>query len=103
MALCEPTMRSRKRSPSTPADGRERLFARIAELEQRIQLLEARVRRVAARTEDETRQGHSSPVRVPRPRPRCPGCLLELPKGRRGENCVWCGFYFEAVGRRAMK
>ncbi|RKG67751.1 hypothetical protein D7V88_40955, partial [Corallococcus terminator] len=35
-----------------------------------------------------------------RARPRCPGCTLELPRGRRGESCVWCGFVFAAVARR---
>jgi len=73
---------------------RERLAARITDLEDRLMLLEARVRRSAA--EAEGRRTHK-PVRVTRPRPRCPGCLLELPKGRRGETCVWCGFVFSAV------
>lgn len=94
-------MPARKRSPSTPEEGRERLYARIAELEQRIQLLEARVRRVAHQADEKA--GGKAPTRPPKPRPRCPGCLLELPKGRRGECCVWCGFYFEALDRRAMK
>jgi hypothetical protein len=38
-----------------------------------------------------------------RARPRCPGCTLELPRGRRKETCVWCGFHFSAVRRRASK
>ncbi len=71
-----------------------RLSARIADLEQRLMLLEARMRRTAAAAESP--RGHR-PVPAPRPRPRCPGCLLELPKGRRGETCVWCGFVFDAV------
>jgi len=86
---------------STRGFARERgaLMARIADLEVRLQLLEARVRREAA----ESRQAippdaaHSRKAEA-RKRPRCPGCLLELPKGRRGDACVWCGFQFDAVG-----
>ncbi len=83
-----------------------RLHARIAELEQRIQLLEARMRRVVAEAEGKGQaegKGRKPAARSVRPRPRCPGCRLELPKGPRGESCVWCGFMFEALGRRAMK
>jgi len=93
-------MPRRKRREALPEEGRERLQARIAELEQRLQLLEARVRRVSPAREE---KGEEADVPTPRPRPRCPGCHLELPKGRRGECCVWCGFYFEAAPRRAMK
>jgi len=100
MAVFPPPMPARKRREAPIEDGRERLQARIAELEQRLQLLEARVRRVAVTSEE---KGDKSDGRTPRPRPRCPGCRLELPKGRRGECCVWCGFYFEAAPRRAMK
>lgn len=88
-------MRSRRRQEHL--EQRElsaRLSARIADLEQRLMLLEARMRRTAAAVESPRgrRQGPT-----PRPRPRCPGCLLELPKGRRAETCVWCGFVFDAV------
>lgn len=81
----------------------EKLSARIADLELRIRLLEARFRASAA---EEARRralesGKSAKAAAPpRPRPRCPGCLLESPPGRRGDTCVWCGFRFEAVKAR---
>ena len=80
----------------------EKLSARIADLELRIRLLEARFRASAA---EEARRralesGKAAKVVPPRPRPRCPGCLLESPPGRRGDSCVWCGFRFEAVKAR---
>lgn len=85
------------------AEERAQLLARIEDLELRMKLLEARVRglnadqrRKSAATE--TAQA-SKQARRSRPRLRCPGCLLELPKGRRGETCVWCGFRFDAVRR----
>lgn len=78
------------------------LTARIAELEWRIKLLEARVRNVSADVRKQS--GPPGPTeslakarRRVRERPRCLGCLLELPPGRRGESCVWCGFIFDAV------
>lgn len=88
-------MRSR-RLEDEDRNQRERLSARVAELEQRVMLLEARLRRTVA--EQKARRG-KGPVRTARPRPRCPGCLLELPKGRRHDKdtCVWCGFVFAAV------
>ena len=42
-----------------------------------------------------------TPERRRRSRPRCPGCMLELPQGRKGQSCVWCGFRFDAVTRRS--
>ncbi|HYR54732.1 MAG TPA: hypothetical protein VEM39_01360 [Myxococcaceae bacterium] len=81
----------------------EKLSARIADLELRIRLLEARFRASAAeearRRALESGKGAKAAV-PPRPRPRCPGCLLESPPGRRGDSCVWCGFRFEAVKAR---
>lgn len=84
------------------------LLARIADLELRMKLLEARVRRDAAeqrsRGRIEVRRPLAKVVRTEKPRPRCPGCTLELPKGRRGVECVWCGFRFDALelfGRRS--
>src|SRR5260370_33211961 len=76
----------------------KKLSAGIADLERRIRLLEARFRASAA---EEARRralesGKAAKVVPPRPRPRCPGCLLESPPGRRGDSCVWCGFRFEA-------
>ncbi len=85
-----------------------KLAGRIAELELRLKLLEARVRTLAA---DERRkaEGSGAPDQTSkhservRERPRCPGCLLELPPGRRGDSCVWCGFRFEALKARASR
>ena len=83
------------------------MSARVADLEIRVRLLEAKVRELTAHQ----RQAEAAkpPSKVPtraartRARPRCPGCLLELPKGRRGETCVWCGFMFSAVGGRTFR
>jgi hypothetical protein len=76
------------------------LADRVADLELRIRLLEARLRQVAGRSAPEGRGRSSNDLK---PQPRCPGCLLELPKGRRTESCVWCGFVFDALGERAVK
>lgn len=76
-----------------------KLRARIEELELRVKLLEARVRSglvQGRRPVDEVRV-RSAQARRSRPRPRCGGCHLELPPGRRGESCVWCGFQLDAV------
>ncbi len=100
------------RNPPSPKqlECEVRLAGRIADLELRLKLLEARVRTLAA---DEGRrkgaegsgtreQTSKHPERV-RQRRRCPGCLLELPRGRRGDSCVWCGFRFEALKARASR
>lgn len=88
---------SGRRPPLAIAHG-STLMARIEDLELRIKLLEARLR--AATFE------HPAP-KGPRPqrkeRPRCPGCVLEIPPGRRKESCGWCGFRFEAVGGLARR
>jgi len=76
---------------------RERLWSRVAELERRVLRLEARVRLTSAELQVQTGGGKAGPARAGRARPRCPGCLLELPRGRKGETCVWCGFVFAAV------
>jgi hypothetical protein len=75
------------------------LRARIEDLELRMKLLEARVRAgfAQARAPQREAAARSRAARRSRPRPRCAGCLLELPVGRRGDSCVWCGFRFEAV------
>lgn len=90
------------------AEERAKLQARIEDLELRMKLLEARVRAVYADRRRESAAVEtakaSKQARRSRPRLRCPGCILELPPGRRGETCVWCGFRFDAlprVGRRA--
>jgi len=88
---------SRRQPPSSPET--EQLRTRVAELEDRLRLLEAHVRRLNAQAAALAQASRRPLPRVPavRPRPRCPGCRLELPKGRRGEACVWCGFVFDAV------
>lgn len=77
------------------------LLSRIADLEQRMKLLEARVRREAAESRSRGRLDVGRPVarvvRTPKARPRCPGCTLELPPGKKGVQCVWCGFRFDAA------
>jgi hypothetical protein len=94
-------LRRRTQSPS-PMPGLDPLAERVADLELRLRLLEARLRQVtgpSAHSEARNPRGSNEQ----KPRPRCPGCLLELPKGRRGESCVWCGFVFDALGKRAAK
>ena len=99
MALFNQGMRSRK--PSRADDQRARLEARIEDLELRVKLLEARVRSTTLQarrpTPAELRAIKSREARRSRMRPRCPGCTLELPPGRKGTSCVWCGFQFDAV------
>lgn len=90
-------MRSR-RAQTSPADAEQRLSARIGDLEQRIRMLEAHLRRLSAEEQKPARGRKPAPPA--RPRPRCPGCKLELPKGRRGDACVWCGFIFDALPAR---
>jgi hypothetical protein len=90
------------RRTRSDADLAVRLAGRIAELEDRIRALELRVARVA-RTGG---RGPAEKTALHPPTPsasRCPGCLLELPRGRRGSSCVWCGFVFAAVRRRAAR
>jgi hypothetical protein len=97
-------MRSPARRQPPDADIHARLSARIEALEDRLRRLEQHVRRAAST--GQVRAKASKParqVRQARPLPRCPGCTLELPRGRRGKTCVWCGFHFSAVRRRAGK
>ncbi|WP_426752143.1 hypothetical protein [Myxococcus sp. Y35] len=93
-----------RRQPSeAPEAVQVRLSARIAALEDRVRLLEARLRLKVATLAPVARKGSrraAEPTPPARARPRCPGCTLELPRGRRGESCVWCGFVFSAVTRR---
>ncbi|MCA2977935.1 MAG: hypothetical protein INH41_27910 [Myxococcaceae bacterium] len=89
-----------RRSQTLSADEKRVLLERIADLELRMRHLEARVRREAAEARARGTTGGlraaARVVRPERPRPRCPGCTLELPKGPRGVECVWCGFRFDA-------
>ncbi|WP_163786867.1 hypothetical protein [Myxococcus vastator] len=103
-----------RRQPSeAPEAVQARLSARIAALEDRVRRLEARLRLKVAVTGPSVepasepsvapaarRTAQRAAERPVRARPRCPGCTLELPRGRRGESCVWCGFVFSAVTRR---
>jgi hypothetical protein len=68
----------------------DELTAQVAALEVRVRLLE---RRLSAKAAEPPR----APKRRGPPRPTCAGCSLELPAGRRGTTCVWCGFRFDAV------
>jgi hypothetical protein len=89
-----------RRSTTLSADERRRLMGRIDDLELRLKLLEARVRRDSAERRSGRRVAVNGPVakvaRQSKPLPRCAGCTLELPKGFKGVECVWCGFRFDA-------
>ncbi|MGO9830550.1 MAG: hypothetical protein ACLPJH_10450 [Myxococcaceae bacterium] len=90
------------RRARSDADLAVRLAGRIAELEDRIRALELRVARVSK--SGERVAAEKAALRPPTPSAsRCPGCLLERPRGRRGPACVWCGFVFSAVRRRAAR
>ncbi|TQF09509.1 hypothetical protein FJV41_44205 [Myxococcus llanfairpwllgwyngyllgogerychwyrndrobwllllantysiliogogogochensis] len=95
-----------RRQPSETAEElHARLSTRVAALEDRVRRLEARLRAasprpVATPRSTSGRAAEPSKPESRRARPRCPGCTLELPPGRRGESCVWCGFVFSAVTRR---
>nr|BDT34739.1 hypothetical protein MFMH1_44080 [Myxococcus sp. MH1] len=93
-----------RRQPSkAPEDLHARLAYRVAALEDRVRRLEARLRAASAPPAPRASPRRATEPSAPasrRARPRCPGCTLELPPGRRGESCVWCGFVFSAVSRR---
>jgi hypothetical protein len=94
-------MPKRPKAPNQAARTQALTLAQhVVALEQRLAVLEARVRNLSAQairgaTQAVARQRHEA--RRVRGWPRCPGCLLELPPGRRVESCVWCGFRFDAV------
>lgn len=97
-----------RRANTPPEDDRwAQATSHIAALEDRLRILEAKVRelsaslRTAAPTEAQKKQARRA-ARA-RPRPRCPGCTLELPKGFRSESCVWCGFMLTAVRARTLR
>lgn len=95
-----PARRARPaRTPTKPPAEPSRLLGRLRELEERVVALEARLT-LQAEPGISARAGSG---RLAQKRRRCPGCLLELPKGRRGPSCVWCGFYFEAVKAQAAE
>lgn len=109
MARSAPAMPSTVRRQPPDAELQARLAARIEALEDRVRRLEAYVRRSTAefRAAPSVKKAvrRAEPRKANRPRPRCPGCRLELPSGPRGDSCVWCGFLFDAVrrGRRTSK
>jgi len=84
-------------SRKTRADVDEATQARLEDLEVRVKQLEARLRATLAQARRDSGRGRKTVARPEPRRPRCPGCTLELPAGRRGESCVWCGFRFDAV------
>lgn len=88
-------MSTRRARPSRTSNS-DRLMGRLRELEDRISALEARLSTQVALEPAALK----SRLKAKR---RCPGCLLELPKGRKGPSCVWCGFYFEAVKAQAAE
>jgi hypothetical protein len=98
-----PSTARRQPSDAELAELNGRLSARIEALEDRVRRLEAYVRRTSAgaQASPSVKKGarRAEPAKSSRPRPRCPGCRLELPSGPRAEACVWCGFHFDAVRR----
>jgi hypothetical protein len=84
--------RSKRKEPETA-----KLRSRIEELELRVKLLEARVRTGLVQGRRPIDEVRVRSAQARRSRPRCGGCHLELPPGRRGESCVWCGFQLDAV------
>ncbi|HSP19695.1 MAG TPA: hypothetical protein VLQ79_09280, partial [Myxococcaceae bacterium] len=76
------------------------LLHRIAELEDRLRTLERQLAQRPARRRVPRGGLVASPASTA---DRCPGCLLEVPPGPRGAECVWCGFVFAAVRSRAAK
>ncbi len=96
-----------RRSPPSDAELHARLAARIEALEDRVRQLEVRVRGAAVvgrvRVSAPVPRKTAAPRASSRPQPRCPGCTLELPPGRKGSACVWCGFQFDAVQSRKRK
>ncbi|HZH03673.1 MAG TPA: hypothetical protein VEY30_07815, partial [Myxococcaceae bacterium] len=85
-----PPRRARPPRTSRPDsdDAEAKLFGRLLELEERVVALEARLHgdaEIAAGVDGSA----SRNARRTKPGARCPGCLLELPKGRRGPSCVW--------------
>jgi hypothetical protein len=98
------SMGSRGRRTRRDEEREAEIDRRFEALEDRLRILEARVREIARGNAEAAAQiaGQRVAART-RPRPRCPGCTLELPKGRRGDSCVWCGFVFSAVGRRTLR
>ena len=102
-------MRSRRAAPPTDDDRWAKVTAHVAALEDRIRLLEAKILDLSAAARKQEGADATAAARTTRraararPRPRCPGCTLELPKGRTGDYCVWCGFMLTAVAGRNFR
>ncbi len=71
---------------------RRELRVRVTELESRVRWLERRLKKVEAAL----KVPPTPPSKTP-PRPRCPGCFAEVPKGQRDRTCLYCGFDFSVV------
>lgn len=99
------SMAQRRRRTRRDEDREAEIDRRFEVLEDRMRLLETRLRELsrAPKVDPPAQKTAKHVAARVRPRPRCPGCTLELPKGRRGDSCVWCGFMFSAVGRRALR
>jgi hypothetical protein len=71
---------------------RRELRVRVQDLEARVRWLERRLGKV----EKAAKVKPAAPSKTP-PRPRCPGCFCEVPKGQRDHTCLYCGFDFDVV------
>jgi hypothetical protein len=78
------------------------LLLRLDELEAKVKKLDGFLQATQAKPQRDvspSRASKGSRV-ISKNRAQCPGCYLELPKGRRSDSCVWCGFSFEAARPR---
>lgn len=71
----------------------------LTELRVRLEDAEARATWLARRLAkaEKALKLPATPKKKGKPKLRCPGCFLELPPGRVGKNCRYCGFDFRAV------
>lgn len=76
---------------SNDDEGRE-LRVRVTELEARVRWLEQKLKKVAFAVKVKPDPSPQGP-----PRPRCPSCFGEVPKGQRERTCLYCGFSFDVV------
>lgn len=73
-------------------DETRELRVRVTELEARVRWLEQKLKKVALAAK-------VKPPPAPKgtPRPRCPSCFADVPKGYREKTCLYCGFSFDVV------
>lgn len=83
--------------PKIRSEMERELYLRVIDLEARVRELEKRLKSTRAAAKTAAERKALAVEKKHKPRPRCPGCTLELPPGRRGVSCVWCGFRFDAV------